>query len=116
LADHLQLAAQPGFELIDDDAAFVLAHRASLVRAAAADGRLDLIEHVNARQGLAGNGRRAGCGEFVEAAAHMRPAKRQELTSPRSAITRWPEYPSTCRIPVSPARCAIGRSALRSGA
>src|SRR3954452_14601815 len=77
MANHLQLAAEPRFELVDDDAAFVLAHRASLVRAAATDVRLDFIECIDARQGLAGNGRRAGCGEVIEAAAHMCPAERQ---------------------------------------
>src|SRR3954452_8405949 len=77
LADHLQLAAEPRFELVDDDAAFVLAHRASLVRAAATDVRLDFIECIDARQCLAGNGPRAGCGEFIETAAHMCPAERQ---------------------------------------
>jgi hypothetical protein len=36
---RVQLAAQPGFQLVENDAAPLLAHRPSLVRAAATDGK-----------------------------------------------------------------------------
>ena len=67
--------AQPGLELIDDRSAPVLAHGSPLIGVAAPDVLLDGIETGDAFERLAGDRRRAGGREFVEAAADMRPAE-----------------------------------------
>ena len=75
LADQGELGAQPGFQVINDRPAPVLADGAPLVGAAATDFLLDGIETGDAFERFAGDRRRARGGEFVEAAANMGPAE-----------------------------------------
>jgi hypothetical protein len=60
LADELELAAQPGFEVFDQRPAALLADRTTLVGGTATDVLLDPVERCNARQRLGGDRRRAG--------------------------------------------------------
>ena len=74
LTDQSELGAQPGFKFIDDRPAPPQPGVAPFLGAAAADIALDGIESGDAFERLAGDRRRAGRGEFVEASAYMAPA------------------------------------------
>src|SRR5690606_32260356 len=75
LADQAKLLAQPGLKLGDDCPASFPAHGKTCLRRQAADVDLDVIEFGDAPERFAGDRRWTGCGEFVEAPAHMRPAE-----------------------------------------
>jgi hypothetical protein len=75
LTDQGELSSQPGLEVVNDRPAPDLAHRAALVGAAATDFLLDGIEPRDALERFAGDRRRTGRGELVEAAANMGPAE-----------------------------------------
>lgn len=75
LADQAELFVQPRLKLSQDRSAPFLAHGKTCVCRLAADVVLDEIEVCDAPERLAGDRRRTGCGELVEAPAHVCPAK-----------------------------------------
>src|SRR6266550_1003177 len=64
LADEVELATQPGFELVEDGFALLLPNGTAFGGIAAADLLFDGIEISDARQQLAGDGCRTGCGKL----------------------------------------------------
>src|SRR5215218_8791242 len=77
LTDQAEFGAQPRFECIDQQSAFLLADIASLVGGTAAALLRDRIEPGHMLERFAGDRRRTRGGELIELAPHMRPAKRK---------------------------------------
>ena len=73
LADQAEFCAQPLLECIGERPAFLLPDDTPLLGAAATDVLLDGVKFGDVPERLAGNGRGARRGEFVELAPHTRP-------------------------------------------
>src|ERR1700680_2439908 len=110
LTDQSELGAQPGFKFIDNRPAPPQPGVAPFLGAAATERALEGIELGDAFERLAGDRRRTGRGEFVEASAHMGPAECQ------SRVTALGEYAiAGVAIDLKGAReaCEMGDRSLR---
>jgi hypothetical protein len=87
LADQTELGAQPRLKIVDDWPTFLQPPGAPFIGAAAPDLGLDGIEIGDAFKRLAGDRRRPGGSEFVEAAVSPPPS--QLRTFVENETIRW---------------------------
>jgi hypothetical protein len=121
LADQAELLTQPRLERGDERPAPVATGGLAIVGGAAADLALDAVETGDALERLAGDGRRARRGEFIEAPANMRPAEGERDVSriTPSSIAGQRKRPSSKRLakrqtPVPSQYTSLTRSARRA--
>ena len=74
LGDALEAILEPGFQVLDFGSGSRLTDGASLLRWPPADLFLDLVQFLNALQGVLSNGRRTIGGDFVKSSAQVSPA------------------------------------------
>lgn len=81
LTDQVEPGAAPGFELVDNRSALLLADGTALVGGATTDLAFDRVEASNAFECLAGDRCRTDNGEFMEASADVGPAERKSYVA-----------------------------------
>src|SRR6185312_3502135 len=86
LAEGLKPGLQPRLQGLDEWAASRLPLVAPLVRWTAADVGLDLVERLDPLDGFHGDRRRAGGGQLVELAPHVRPAEGERHRVPAGEL------------------------------